>query len=182
MQRLLVIFDLDETLVYGAEAPLDRPCDFMAGDQYFVYRRPYVGELLADCLQAFDVAVWTSAGSDYGLEVVKALFPDPARLKFVWARERCTWRPDHESGVTHWVKNLKKVKVAGYDLGRVLMVDDSREKLKLQYGNHILVRSYLGAPRDDELPALRRYLKLLDPVEDVRRVEKRTWRQRVTPT
>ena len=181
MQRLLVIFDLDETLIHGAESVLDRPCDFMAGDQYFVYRRPYADELISDCLEAFDVAVWTSSTSAYALEVVEHVFPDPHRLKFVWARDRCTWRADRESGTSHWVKNLKKVRAAGYDLDRVLVVDDSGEKLKLQYGNHVPVKPYFGGTQDDELAMLRHYLRMLAPVENVRRVEKRSWHQGIAP-
>ena len=179
MQRMLVIFDLDETLIHGSEARLERPCNFVACGKYFVYTRPHAEELVASCLEDFDVAVWTSASLEYAFEVVRVLFGEPSPLKFLWARERCTWRFDPETGSSHWLKNLKKVKTEGFDPKRVLMVDDSSEKLKLQYGNHILVRQYLGAQDDDELSELLLYLRSLDSVEDVRRVEKRGWKARL---
>ena len=92
MTRLLIILDLDETLVYAAEQPLERPCDFRAGAGYHVYLRPHVGTFLGACLEEFDLAVWSSAGADYVAQVVGRLFAEPSRLRFAWSGERCTRR------------------------------------------------------------------------------------------
>jgi RNA polymerase II subunit A small phosphatase-like protein len=181
MSRLLVILDLDETLVYGAEQTLDRPCDFRAGAGYYVYLRPHLGTFLRDCLDEFDLAVWSSAGGDYVAQLVGRLFADPSRLRFAWSGERCTRRFDERSGAWCSVKDLRKLKRAGFDLARVLVVDDSPEKLQRNFGNHVRVAPYLGAPDDDELPPLFAYLRTLARLDDVRRVEKRSWRLRPRP-
>ncbi len=179
MQRLLLILDLDETLVYANEKPLDRPWSFTAGG-YYVYQRPHVGTFLLESLSRFDLAVWSSAGRDYVVQVVENLFEEPRHLKFVWTRERCTLRFDSHSGAHFALKDLKKVKRAGYDLSRVIVVDDSPEKLGRHYGNHVRVAPYGGEPEDDELMVLLPYLERLDSLEDVRPVEKRGWRVRPT--
>ena len=59
MAPQLLILDLDETLVYGAEAPLPAPWDFTVGP-YFIYRRPHLPEFLAASFGGFDVAVFFS--------------------------------------------------------------------------------------------------------------------------
>jgi RNA polymerase II subunit A small phosphatase-like protein len=124
MDKHLVILDLDETLVYGAEHPLDRPCDFNVGP-YFVYKRPFLAEFLVAVLEWFEAAVWSSAASTYVEGIVSAVFPDRRSLRFVWSRERCTLRFHPEKLDHYWVKNLKKVKRLGVALERVLVIDDS---------------------------------------------------------
>jgi hypothetical protein len=54
-------------------------------------------------------------------------------------RERCTWRRSPETQQEYWLKNLRKVKRLGYDLDRVLMVDEEAHKLERNYGNHTAV-------------------------------------------
>jgi NLI interacting factor-like phosphatase len=45
---ILLILDLDETLIYATEEPLQRVPDFIIGP-YAVYRRPYLTEFLTSC-------------------------------------------------------------------------------------------------------------------------------------
>lgn len=59
------------------------------------------------------------------------------------------------------------------------MVDDTPKKHEQNYGNLIQVREYEGNPEDVELLCLERYLTLLEPVANVRVVEKRWWRNEV---
>lgn len=76
-----------------------------------------------------------------------------------------------------WAKNLSKLKRLGYRLERVLIVDDSPEKLEKHYGNLVRVRPFEGDPQDRELEALGEYLSSLRETNDVRRIEKRFWRR-----
>src|SRR5262245_59077006 len=61
---LLVILDLDETLVHGTEHPLARPADLRVGP-YFVYQRPHLTSFLSALRERCSLAIWTSAGRDY---------------------------------------------------------------------------------------------------------------------
>lgn len=181
--RLLLILDLDETLIHASETPLDRAADFMVYG-YHVYRRPHLDVFLADCASKFDLAVWSSASDLYVQAVVGRIFPDPAALEFVWGRSRATLRRSRSQGDSfsdpwdhmHYLKPLAKLKRTGRRLERMLIVDDTPEKCVRNYGNAIYCRAWEGDPSDDELPMLADYLASLADVENVRTIEKRRWR------
>src|SRR5437016_3941794 len=121
---MLLILDLDETLVHAAEAPLDRGYDFVVGP-YLVYCRPHLAEFLAACSACFRLAVWSSAGDDYVRAITRRIIPPEIEPAFVWGRSRCVWRYDPEAFEWESLKDLKKVKRAGYRLERVLIADDT---------------------------------------------------------
>ncbi len=168
------MLDLDETLVHATCLSLSRACDFETGS-YHVYVRPGIAEFLEGIRADFEVSVWTSSTEAYAKRVVQRLFPDGYPLSFLWCRERCTLRWDPETQERYWHKNVQKLKRRGYDLSRVLCVDDSPEKFERSCGNHIRVPSYVGDPKDDVLPRLLEYLPGLRDLADVRPVEKRGW-------
>ena len=176
-EKPLLILDLDETLISAQMASLDRPPDFRVGP-YFVYLRPHLAEFLARCSGAYRLAVWTSSSEDYANAVVEQIARHGARFEFVWARGRCTRRFDRETLDQFWLKDLKKVRRLGYALERVLVVDDSSEKLQRHYGNHVHITPYFGEAQDDELSRLASYLESLASEPDFRAIEKRNWRAR----
>lgn len=175
--RTLLILDVDETLIYATEQPLDREPDFGVGP-YSIYRRPNLTEFLEASLQVFHVAVWSSSGVDYLTNVVENIFPKDASLAFVWDRSRCVQRYDSERLENYFVKDLKKVKRLGFDLKRILIVDDTPQKAERNYGNAIYVPPFHGDLDDKELSRLGQFLKTLAGIPDVRTIEKRGWRSR----
>lgn len=178
MKNKLLILDLDETLIYSSLTKLSFSEDFKV-DQYFVYKRPGIENFLNFISENFNFAVWTSSTSDYADGLVKQLFPDQSVLKFVWARDRCVSKIDIESREQYWIKDLKKVKKLGFDLEKILVIDDSPEKLQRNYGNHIPVIPFLGNPKDDELSRLINFLKKIINLDSVRSIEKRNWRNTI---
>ncbi len=74
MNRLLVILDLDETLVHVPDYPLARRADFEVLG-HAGYRRPFLDEFLGQLRGRYDVAVWTAAGRDYAQAVVSTIIP-----------------------------------------------------------------------------------------------------------
>lgn len=177
-ERHLLILDLDETLVHATDSALPRPADFEI-PPYAIYLRPGVEAFLAWALAQFRVAVWTSSSPKYAEIVANLLFPDISKLEFVWARDKCTPRRDFERDIWWDTKPLHKVKRRGYDLRRVLVVDDNPEKYARSYGNLVAVAPYLGNTEDDELNYLQRYLGELILQPNVRAIEKRAWRRRL---
>jgi TFIIF-interacting CTD phosphatase-like protein len=175
--RLLLILDLDETLVHASEAALERGADFRVGP-YHVYKRPHLETFLVSCGEIFTVAIWSSSGADYLAAVLREILPRDITPAFVWGRERCVRQFDFEEHETIFLKDLKKVARLGFNLDRVLIVDDSREKVRRNYGNAIYVPAFLGDPNDSELPRLSEYLRSLASVPNVRIIEKRGWRNR----
>src|SRR5438477_464185 len=118
-QKLLVL-DLDETLVYASEVPLDRDEDFVVGP-YFIYKRPHLDHFVDYALRSFAVGVWTSSGEVYADGVIKTIFP-PKSLQFVWSSDRCTISRDPETGDHYTVKRLDKLKSKGYSLESIIVV------------------------------------------------------------
>jgi len=178
MDRKLLILDIDETLIYASECPLDRSPDFIAG-HYFVYRRPELNTFLHVCEKYFNLAVWTSSNSLYANAVCSQIFHRDTVLEFLWSRERCTWRFNPNLYDYEWLKDLKKVKRIGYSLEKVLVVDDSPAKLSRNYGNLVSLKAFTGDKDDRELLLLSRYLPTLASVVNVRTVEKRYWRNAI---
>lgn len=77
----------------------------------------------------------------------------------------------------HYVKRLSKVKKRRNEqMERVLIIDDTPSKSIHNYGNAIYPQEFTGDPQDDELLYLMRYLDTLKNVDDVRKIEKRGWR------
>lgn len=173
--RPLLILDLDETLIHGSESRLHRDADFMVGP-FHVYERPYLSSFLSSTSAHFDVAIWSSASSDYVASIASALAEFVPEWQFVWSRMRCVQRMHPELMTTMFIKDLRKVKRRGYDLDRVLMVDDTRHKVSRNYGNAIYVSPFEGADDDAELPQLARYVNSLRHEPNFRRIEKRGWR------
>ena len=175
----LLILDLDETLIYATEKPLERRADFQT-KLYYVYKRPHVAEFLKFYREHFSVAVWTTAGADFAEAVVEKVFPLDYSLEFLWSREKCTKVYSADKLEYYFVKDLTKVKRKGYRLEDVLMVDDTLKKLERHYGKLIRVTEWLGDANDSELLILTQYLLELKDVPNVRKVEKRGWQRRFT--
>ena len=173
----LLILDMDETLVYGAESELDRPADFCVGP-YHVYRRPHLAAFLKAVSGWYQLAIWSSATIDYVSAIASEVRPDNCEWRFIWGRDRCTRRMHAELMETIYIKDLKKVKRLGYDVGRILVVDDSPSKTSRNFGNAIYVKAFEGAADDCELPRLQAYLESVRDAEDYRTMEKRGWRSR----
>jgi len=172
----LLILDLDETLLHASDEPLEQMEDLRV-DKYWVYIRPGLNEFLLHCSRYFQMAVWSSASDDYVEELVEAVVAPVVPLEFVWARSRGTFRRDLVFDEYFYAKDLYKVKRRGYDLSRVLIVDDDPQKVAKNYGNAVYITKFVGGP-DSMLSHLAPYLATLSTKPDFRRIEKRRWHLR----
>lgn len=177
-KKALLVLDLDETLVHATEVPAEFEPHHEVSP-YFLYLRPGLKEFLMQMSGLFRLAVWTSSSPAYARAVCPLVFSEVQRLEFVWASNRCTPTRNFENDSWSNAKPLKKLKRRGYDLARVLVVDDSPEKHTRNYGNLVQVAPFEGNPNDDELAHLARYLAQLAALPDFRSIEKRQWRQRL---
>jgi TFIIF-interacting CTD phosphatase-like protein len=177
VNKKLVIFDLDETLVFATVHRLEREPDFEVGP-YAVYKRPFVDALIAFCAAHFKIAVWTSSSEDYAAGVVRQLFAHDEQLEFVFARKKCVQRFDPEMQDYFYIKDLRKVRPRGFDLADIMILDDTPQKLIRNYGNLVRVTEWLGDPGDRELDAIQALLLELKAVPNIRKVEKRGWQKK----
>ncbi|PHR97208.1 MAG: hypothetical protein COA78_27880 [Blastopirellula sp.] len=173
--KTLLILDMDETLIHASEKRLEPTLDCKVGP-YFVYRRPFLDNFLLKCQQGFRLAVWSSSSADYLQAVLQATIPSEIKFEFAWSRERCTQRFDGEWQQYYYLKDLKKIKRLGYDLDRVLIVDDTPKKVERNYGNAIYIKPFYGSEIDKELKLLSDYLDSLRYKQNIRCIEKRNWR------
>ncbi|MBE9042621.1 HAD family hydrolase [Oscillatoriales cyanobacterium LEGE 11467] len=132
-QKLLIL-DLDETLIFSTEIPLEYPECFKVPN-YYVYLRPNFKYFIEYCFDNFEVAVWTASSRDYADEIIDRIFPDRHKLVFLWSNDRCTLKFHWQTGDYEFIKDLKKVKKRGYPLEKILFVDDRPENLIRQYSN-----------------------------------------------
>jgi len=186
-EKILLILDLDETLIYATETKLNREADFKMF-HYYVYKRPFLDIFIQEVKEDFLLAIWSSASDDYVEEAVKHIIPKEIKLEFIWGRSRCTYRMDylkmeefgHYDFMTHYnyVKPLRKLKKQGYKLEKILIVDDTPYKSKDNYGNAIYPKEFLGAINDIELEMLAKYLKTFKDKKNVRKIEKRGWQRK----
>jgi TFIIF-interacting CTD phosphatase-like protein len=187
--RPLIIFDLDETLVYTSELRIEGLpliTTTVLGNTaknytVYVYKRPYFDELISFCFENFDVAIWTAASAGYAFSILPHLFGKLYdKLTFVYT-ERCTIYRDPETSIVHRVKDLNKVRRRMfngkfYRSGRMLMVEDTPDNLRRNYGNGIVITSWTGRVSDDYLLKLMAYLsKLLKDDSSWRRLSKVNW-------
>lgn len=170
---MLLILDLDETLIRGQETPLEGIPSFAVGP-FLIHKRPHLEAFLAYALEHFSVAVWTSASRDYALGIIQAIFPDPAALEFVFALEQCTRRNNEYTLEPYWIKDLRKIKKK-FPLEQVIILDDSPEKLERHYGNLVRMPAWEGKPLDTALLEVIPFLERCKVLPDVRPLEKRGW-------
>lgn len=176
MNKKLLIFDLDETLIYATTQPLEHACDFTVGP-YSVYKRPHVDKLIDFCAEHFHLAVWTSSTESYAAGVTGHLFGGDRKLEFTFARRKCVQRFDPEIQDYFYIKDLRKAKARGFALSDILILDDTPRKLMRNYGNLIRMGEWTGDSRDLELLHIRPFLLELKEVPNVRKVEKRSWQR-----
>jgi TFIIF-interacting CTD phosphatase-like protein len=178
-QRQLLILDLDETLIHAkaVEERHELPPPDIQLPAYHIWRRPYLAAFIETLTGWFDIAVWTSSNKAYAEVVVPHLFPDPQQLRFVWTRMHCTQYIHPVYQHFSWRKNLDKVKRRfQIPLERVLMLDDSPEKLDRHYGNLLPILPFEGDMHDTELRDILPYLDWIRTMPNVRILEKRMWR------
>ncbi len=173
----LLILDLDETLIHATEKELEFSSDYQF-DKYFVYKRPHLDKFLVDISKHFTIGIWSSADDIYVTEIVKNIKPDKVELEIIWGRSRCSLKRDDTFDSYFFEKRLDKLKKKGFKLEQIIIVDDTPEKSRNNYGNAIYIREFLGDTTDDELKHLYEYLLTLKNVDNIRTIEKRSWRSK----
>lgn len=172
---ILIILDLDETLIHATETRLEHKEDFKIFS-YFVYKRPHLEFFLQELSKHFKIGIWSSGSDDYVEEIINKITPENIHFEIVWGRSRCSIKRDFETQDYYYEKRLDKLKRKGFELEKILLVDDSPEKARKNYGNAVYIKEFTGNRIDNELLKLLKYLISLRDVENVRTLEKRGWR------
>lgn len=175
MKKLLIL-DLDETLIHASKVKLPIEEDFKYED-YFIYKRPNLDFFLNEISKNYILGIWSSASDDYVKDIVEQIKPLYINFQVIWGRSKCSLKRDYTFDEYFYEKRIDKLKKQGFLLEKVLIIDDTPEKARTNYGNAIYVKEFKGDIEDNELVFLEKYLQELIDVENVRNVEKRFWRK-----
>ncbi len=172
----LIILDLDETLIHATPDKLVIAEEFRF-EKYYIYKRPHLEKFLIELSQHFKIGIWSSADDEYVNHILKQITPTNIELEIVWVRSRCSYKRDIDLDIYNFEKRLDKLKKRNFRLEQIIIVDDSPEKTRANYGNAIYIKEFIGDQSDVELKFLYEYLLSLKEVSNIRKVEKRFWRK-----
>ena len=151
--RILLVLDIDETLLHASTTRLAGPCDYQA-ERTWIYKRPGVDAFLQYCQANFLLGIWTSARASYAQEICDNVFPW-LHFEFVFSEHHCLWpngKSDHENSL----KPLSKLQEQGFDLPDIIALDDSSAKHRLNPENLLSVTPFFaGMQQRREDTALR---------------------------
>src|SRR5579885_1234125 len=157
----LVILDLDETLIHSRRSPLDRSPDILL-EPLSIYVRPYAKDLIEAIDRNFQIGVWSAGSPLYVDTVVQQMFPESISPLFVWNRDHCTQKLEFFPFQILFLKDLNKTKEFGFDLSRVIIIEDDPVKVRHFSENALIVERYFGEDDDDHLNNLVDFFKELN--------------------
>ncbi|MBK9144897.1 MAG: HAD family hydrolase [Candidatus Melainabacteria bacterium] len=175
MQRkpILIVFDLDETLIHSRVEPLDKEPDFRI-DPLQVYLRPHATELIEAAAARFDIAVWSAGSPAYVDRIVEKIVPAGINPIFVWNREDCVRKFEYFPFQVIFAKDLKRTEEFGYDLSTTLIIEDDPYKIQGFKDNAIIVSQFFGDNDDGSLSRLIPFIETMEEM-DVRELDKGNW-------
>lgn len=158
-QKKLLLLDMDETLLHAATLPdiyeklaygPDASPTFTASfkDQDLVievgvFVRPFLKEMLSRLVPLFDICVYTASEKVYADAILQKIDPKGIYFKRRLYRDKCT-RAVLDNGKVVYVKDLRYVE--GYDLSRIVIVDNSLLSFAFHPENGIPISNYFYDP------------------------------------
>lgn len=137
--KVTLVLDLDETLVYAREGPL--------------YARPGLDEFFKVCAERCEVVVWTAGLRAYAQAIIRNI--DKAGVV-----QHCIYR--HSKWFTGQAGYRKDLAALGRPLDKVLIIENTPDCIRGYQQNGILVEDYEGGERvDNTIPALTDVIKQL---------------------
>jgi len=172
-RSILIIFDLDETLIFSTKELQDRFEDFKIGD-FYVFKRPFLDSVLVNLSLYFSLAIWSSGTEDYVKDITEKLISTGVKFEFVWSRVNCTLHFDIDYNDYFYIKKIDKVRKFGFSREKILIVEDLYKNVHMNYGNAIIVSPFRGSD-DNELLSLCNYLLTFKNIQNVLNIDKRNW-------
>ncbi len=167
--KILLVLDIDETLIYAIERELNYSPDFEVSF-YKIYKRPGLDDFLKSVSSKFEVGFWSSASNNYVKTVVHKLTKNIFQPSFIWGRSRCSFEIEKNNSHQlrnrreshyNYVKKLSRLsKNLSHPLDQIMIIDDTPHKSKYNKENAILINSWKGNRNDNELEILSNYLCL----------------------
>eukprot|EP00754_Rhynchopus_humris_P041496 Rhum_TRINITY_DN25057_c0_g1::Rhum_TRINITY_DN25057_c0_g1_i1::g.181043::m.181043 len=136
----VIVFDLDETLIYARAGPL--------------HQRAGVQEMFKMLHGKAEVVIWTAGMRSYAQAILRSIDPENVVSHCIYRHPK--WHPAVATGQR---KNLSQL---GRPLAHTLLVENSPESLLGDEHNAVLLRDFEGShDKDATIPMLFRLLKAL---------------------
>lgn len=177
LDQILLVIDLDSTLIYASETEIHKTFDYKVF-QFFVYLRPFFFQFLKSVSGCFSLALWSAGSDKYVQNIFEKVFPQEICFDFIWARSRCDFEGYSEEFLSEndlYSKNLNVLKRFGYDMERVLILDDSPSICLKNKKNSIHIQPFLGSDADKELFYLNKYLLKISKEKNVMELDTSSW-------
>lgn len=171
-----LVFDMDETLIHCNEST-DMPADvvlpiiFPNGEvvQAGINVRPYALEILRELSAYYEIVVFTASHACYANVVLDYLDPHEQYIEHRLFRDSCV--------VTEEGVHIKDLRVIGNrNIKDVILIDNAAYSFGFQIENGIPIIPFYDNKADQELRHLIPYLKFLSSVEDLREINRQTFR------
>ena len=94
------------------------------------------------------------------------------KFEFIYSRNECTERIDRKLEKIIYFKNISNLVHLGYNFNRILIVDDSFEKIKFHYKSAILIQKFEGQKQDYQLLKLKNILLKIKDKPNFRLIQK----------
>lgn len=141
-KKFCLVLDIDETISHLVKLPFG---------SYFLIR-PGVIELLKELYQYYEIDIFTAALQHYADNILDKLDKKNEYISYRLYRYHCSW----EEG-----KSIKKLKLMGRDLTKVVFVDDIERNAKYNMKNLILVSKWSDNIYDEEIINIKNKLKII---------------------
>jgi TFIIF-interacting CTD phosphatase-like protein len=163
--------DLDETLIHTSETKKLETFIAKVNSDY-LHQRPHLENFLDEVQEFYSLSLWSTAFEDYIFDIIQNSILKNYKFEFIYSRKECTERIDRKLEKIIYFKNISNLIQYGYDLNRILIVDDSWEKIKFHYKNGILIKRFEGQKEDSELLQLKKLLFEIQNFENFRLISK----------
>lgn len=168
--KLLVVLDVDETLVHCEDATgdEDRTHDAIKPDfeidSYHVFKRPFLDRFLELAFKHFFVGIWSAANHDY-VHAIAARILQPTQVpEFIFTKEQTVVMKSY-GGVTK-IKPLEAIS-ENLDFASVVMIDDNPLAFRHNQDNGIRIVPFNNPQQQQDDKALSEMLRLLQALKDV---------------
>jgi len=141
-KKFCLILDIDETLTHFVKLPFGN---------YFLIR-PGVLDLLKELCNYYEIDIFTAALQHYADNILDKLDKNNIYFSHRLYRCHCNW----EEG-----KSIKKLKLIGRDLNKIVFIDDIKRNAKYNMKNLILIKKWSDDIYDQELISIKNKLKYI---------------------
>jgi Dullard-like phosphatase family protein len=168
MDRLALVLDLDETLIFGSPIRSDAASIQVRvrNRRFFVRMRPGLADFVKSVAPVFDLFFFTASSPEYAGPIIDAIAPGTPPERRL-SRENCTMNSGYA---------IKDLRILNRSLKRVILVDDIEGSALFQPRNLIRITPWYGTDENDKvlmhqlLPLLESISKTGDLPAEARRI------------